>query len=301
MNLKTIIWCSYHDDNFINEYKLNELDQNIYKLYNVNSFEQPNLNKYFSEFTTVYNVYKNNIKSDIIGFCHYRRYFDLSTINFEDIYNKNEIYGVEEHSGGYGLDHENKEWPFCPKHGKIVYNTFLKFLEKNNVPLKESYEYYYHNLFSQFGHCLYLLRYDTFYYLADIFFKYLNTYIFPNFINDYNVIYSNENPDRNFGYTIEQLLGFLIRNNNYNNSIIKCNISNHIYAYKLKSGDTKEINYIKNLYISNLKTGFKKFYIITNNINVNDWELLNEKYYYLYIEFIKYENEIKDKNYIMLN
>ena len=301
MDLKITIWCSYHDNNLINEYKLNELNTNIYKLYNTTLFEQHNLNKYFSEFTTMYNVWKNNIKSDVIGFCHYRRYFDLSTINFEDIYNNNEIYGIDEHSGGYTLNNENKEWPFCSNYENIIYNTFLHFLKEYNVPLKQSYEYYYNNFFYQFGCGLYLLKYDTFYYLANIFFNYLNTIIFPNFINDYNVIYNKESPNRNFGYVIEQLFGFLIRNNNYNNSIIKSNKINHTYAYKLKTGNIKEIEYIKNLYITNLKTGFKKFYIISNNINVKDWELLNNDYFYNYIKIIKYENEIENKNYIILS
>ena len=131
-------------------------------------------------------------------------------------------------------------------------------------------------------------------------FSYLNEILFPNFINDYNVIYNKEKPNRNFSYALEQLFGFLIRNNNYNNSIIKYNKINHIYAYELKTGDLEEFYYIKNLYNSNLKTGFKKFYIITNNIIVNDWQLLNEKYYFYHIEIINSFDKINTNNYIIL-
>jgi len=299
-NMKITIWCSYHNNEQIQDYKLNELNQNIYKLYDTTSFSDPNFNKYFSEFTTMYNVWKNNIKSDVIGFCHYRRFFDLSTVNFNEIYNKNEIYGIDELSGGYGLDNKNKEWPFCREYSNIVYDTFLDFLKEKNVPLKKSYEYYKTNLFCIYGGGCYLLRYDTFYYLADVLFNYLNEILFKNFINDHNVIYNNQRPDRTVGYIMEQLFGFLIRNNNYNNSVIKSNIINHAFTYILKTGDLKEIDYLKKLYISNIKIGFKKFYVVTNNIVVNNWNLLDQMYLFNYIKIVNSLNDIKDDNFIIL-
>lgn len=90
------IWCSYHNDNLIQEYKLDELS-NDYELFNTNNLHISNeninhLNKYLNEYCTLYYVWKNNIKSDIIGFCHYRRKFNV--IDFNRI-NNNEIQAYE--------------------------------------------------------------------------------------------------------------------------------------------------------------------------------------------------------------
>ena len=87
------IWCSYHDDKLISEYNLNLLDKNIYELFNTNnlSISKENinyLNKYFNEYCTLYYVWKNQIKSDIVGFCHYRRTYkniDINRINNNEI------------------------------------------------------------------------------------------------------------------------------------------------------------------------------------------------------------------------
>lgn len=75
-NLK--IWCTYHDDKQIEEHKLQNTD--IIRLYNVNdnNIEGQHinyLNKFYSEIVTLYYVWENQIQSDLVGFCHYRRHF----------------------------------------------------------------------------------------------------------------------------------------------------------------------------------------------------------------------------------
>lgn len=72
------IWITYHDDKQIEEFGLKE--DEIFRLFKGNGLavegENINyLNKFYSEMTTMYWVWKNRIRSKVIGFCHYRRIF----------------------------------------------------------------------------------------------------------------------------------------------------------------------------------------------------------------------------------
>ena len=73
-----VIWLTYHDDKQIQEYALKETDNiHLFKGNDV-SMEGENinhLNRFYSELTTMYYVWKNKMESKRIGFCHYRRYF----------------------------------------------------------------------------------------------------------------------------------------------------------------------------------------------------------------------------------
>lgn len=86
MKNKTVkIYCVYHDKKLVKKHKLNTLDKTLYSLYytkdnHPNSFD--NIQQYICEFTAQYYVLKNNIKSDYVGFCHYRRVLNLDIDNF---------------------------------------------------------------------------------------------------------------------------------------------------------------------------------------------------------------------------
>lgn len=71
------IYCIYYDKSHIIDYNLQETD--IIKLFNTKKkIKQDNINylsKFFCELSAYYYVWKNNIKSDYVGFCHYRRNF----------------------------------------------------------------------------------------------------------------------------------------------------------------------------------------------------------------------------------
>ena len=72
------IWLTYHDDAQIEQYDLKEDD--TIRLFKGNNMEVEgeninHLNKFYSEMTTMYWVWKNNIRSKHVGFCHYRRRF----------------------------------------------------------------------------------------------------------------------------------------------------------------------------------------------------------------------------------
>ena len=82
------LWCTYHNNNIPKEYNLYETDN--FKLFNDDDYSltEDNINylhDYLGDIVTYYYVWKNNKKSYIIGFCHYRRHFN--TINYEQILN----------------------------------------------------------------------------------------------------------------------------------------------------------------------------------------------------------------------
>ena len=71
-------WITYHDDKQIKEYRLIESD--IIRLFKGNKEDVDGdninyLNKFYSEIGTFYYVWKNNLRSQTIGFGHYRRQF----------------------------------------------------------------------------------------------------------------------------------------------------------------------------------------------------------------------------------
>ena len=89
-NKDITIWCTYHDKEQLNEYNL--YNTNIIKLFYTNDFELKEdninyLNPYLSELVTYYYIWKNQIKSDYIGLCHYRRFF--KGINYDLIDDNN--------------------------------------------------------------------------------------------------------------------------------------------------------------------------------------------------------------------
>lgn len=71
------IWRTYHDDSQLVDYSLKE--EGAIKLFKGNALVEGeninHLNQFYSEMTTMYWVWKNNIISEKVGFCHYRRVF----------------------------------------------------------------------------------------------------------------------------------------------------------------------------------------------------------------------------------
>lgn len=72
------IWCTYHNENIPKEYNL--YNTNNIQLFNDDdrTLSEDNINylhDYLGEMTTYYYVWKNQIKTDYVGFCQYKRHF----------------------------------------------------------------------------------------------------------------------------------------------------------------------------------------------------------------------------------
>lgn len=73
--MKTTIWTTYHRDELVEEYGLAEdATHRLFATHHTPEGENVNfLNPCWSELTTMFYVWKNQIKSDVVGFEHYRR------------------------------------------------------------------------------------------------------------------------------------------------------------------------------------------------------------------------------------
>lgn len=73
------VWISYHKDEFIKDYGLVEDDHHkLFATHKPADGENINiLNPVYSEMVTMWYVWKNNIKSDYVGFEHYRRHLKV--------------------------------------------------------------------------------------------------------------------------------------------------------------------------------------------------------------------------------
>ena len=82
------IYCIYYDQKQLDDYNIKET--NILKLFNTNddlSLDNINhLSRYFCELCCYYYIWKNQIKSDYIGFCHYRRFYHKIYLDYIDDY-----------------------------------------------------------------------------------------------------------------------------------------------------------------------------------------------------------------------
>ena len=95
-----MIWCTYHDNSQIAEYDLKDDESKHFKIFNGaekhDGYDIYYANKYINEFCTQYYVWKNNIKSDIVGFCHYRRQHFMTNEILNEI-NNNKYYAFEKY------------------------------------------------------------------------------------------------------------------------------------------------------------------------------------------------------------
>ena len=108
--------------------------------------------------------------------------------------------------------------------------------------------------------------------------------VFEKFSNRY---------ERHIAYALEQIRGFLLCNIDYKNSKVEHHIKNKNYIYTLNVGDENEIRYVQKLYKSKLKEGINRFYVVKNDIHVENFYDLDFLYFYNFVEIVNNVNEIE--------
>jgi len=124
--MSTKIYCIYSNDNQIEEYNLKETD--TLKLFNANDLNIKgdninNLNNFFGEGCAYYYIWKNQIKSDLVGFCHYRRHFNKIYYNYID---NNHVQSFHTSFAGFGDFENNKSNKLLYEYLRIYYNDLYK-------------------------------------------------------------------------------------------------------------------------------------------------------------------------------
>lgn len=182
---ETTIWITFHQTELIERYNLKE--DETFKLFkgnnlNIKGENINHLNPFYSELTTLYWVYRNNIRSKYVGFCHYRRQFtqivafeptvcqvyqitSFQSSLFEQYklaHNYNDLYDI--------IDILN-EW-----YGKENNYSKYLFLGKTFIPF-----------------CSFIMHYDDFIKLCDFLFPILFAYDKKNNLN--------MNPDNYWKYS----------------------------------------------------------------------------------------------------
>jgi hypothetical protein len=275
----TTIWCSYHDQNLLNEYNLKDT-KNI-KLFwtndkwNIDGESINDLNKTLSEIVTFYYVWKNQIKSDYVGFCHYRRFFS------------NVDYGRLSDNHIQSYEYTNSTIYYYPckimseYHLDIayIYENFFNFmLEKYNIDLRKHY-----NSMNIHTRLSYIMTWNVFNKVCEFMFGFLDYLCEPDNINWKNyddhlklislvVKIKDEHyihhQNRAIAVMMELLTGIFIElmyevdTYNTNNKIIMYDVDNvtifKLYKLNVKTGITQIIN--KNVELARSFTEYDKTY-----------------------------------------
>lgn len=179
MNINDLtIWCSYHDSKLIYEYNLDYVPTYI-KLFNTNylTLKEDNinyLNKQFCEVCTLYYVWKNNLYSKYIGFCHYRRFFNCITENMDAEY----VYYMQLYDNVKSHMH-TKDWVWDLLPELFEYLRQLNIFDEISL-----YKVFYDNNFKIYlpWKISFILPWDKFIKLCEIYFGFLE-YILGDYKN----------------------------------------------------------------------------------------------------------------------
>lgn len=309
------IWCTYHDKQQLIDYNLYDTD--ILKLFYTNNLslncDNINiLNNCLCELVTYYYVWKNQLKTDYIGFCHYRRHFNDIHYEYIDdehvqVYeNNNSLENLNITLYTFGdclfekhLVKSNSEY--------LVYSLYKKYVsEKYNYNDIESYNNYL-NFYGISCRISFIMTYKIFEKFCDHIFgflDYLGNYFKLNwkteigmenlYKNIFKPYKSKQVNDNILAVLLEVIGGYYL------------NICYHTCDFKEDHKDIliyniEDPNKFYKMYKLNIKTGIKKI------INISNYDSSLINYYFmqnaLYIkpnETDIFLNEYKDKNIIRL-
>lgn len=287
MNINQIqMWCTYHNPQILIDYNLQETEN--FKLFNTDDFtlKEDNINylhDYLGELTTYYYVWKNQLKSDYVGFCQYRRHWISIYLN-----------ELEKHGIYAYMNWQSKEPIYkreCGYHNILndfyTINLINYMYHKYNIDIRnylfeqENRNIAYHNML--------IYRWDVFEDVCDFAFGFLDYLSCGKWKNTNNIIFlsklyhfkhDNENEysgdyywERALSVLFEIIIGIYV-NIKYT---VPCHIEHMYYIYL----DEKTINNFEEFdrwYKMNIKTGVVHFYVNDNIRKILDDNKLNYMY-----------------------
>ena len=299
------IWTSYHIKDIPERYNLKESD--VIKLFCTTDLTLQNdninyLNKYLGELCTMYYVWKNQIKSDYVGFQHYRMLFKNIETSKDILLNNGWCGDVIQFFNNGGLQTH------------ILYQSIQYLSNKLNIKTSEIINIMQSNIICFDGN-VFMCKWHIFEDLCETIFGFFN-YLFPNqswknkntlyayitdlhllFVNNKNIIrdhwyWAQDSYDWNPRYMIYFMEYFIPLYLN-----IKYNI--HIYD-KEKYFDTNVID--NNNIIFEWKTKvilcdfeyknisieqFKKWYELNNCTGINCFYIINYKQSDVYKNYVE--------------
>lgn len=312
------IWCTYHKSDIIKEYNLYET--NNFKLFYNDNFDliEDNINylhDYLAELGTYYYVWKNNLKTDIVGFCSYSKHFKCIDYNLINTLGFQSYWPMYIDSNDLLQDYimnKNAQFHF------MYYNLILYLNYKYHINFF-NYMLSHKNMFLSF-HNAYLFTWNTFCDICDFVFGYLN-FLFPNEMWKLKTnldllvkIKGNINLDEVyckkcwcgrdiavfFEYIIGIYLGIKYVNdlpNNYNNYI-----SYYTPSYFIVCNDYIDSIDKLNIWIKqNLKSGIIHYVIYSSLQNISIAYDLHLNDYIIILDICNTENQLNEKLHQLYN
>ena len=274
------IWCTYHDNKLIDEYNLNYIPSYI-KLFNTSDLNMTDnninyLGPHLCEVCTLYYVWKNQIYSKYVGFCHYRRFYeDLGKYNIEK-------YGIHYYYCHHLILKIDEEYYF----DNIKYLIYEYLYNLNMFDESLLYDAFYNE--REIWGCWkisFISTWEIFNKICNIFFGFLE-YVLNDFTDKINYIDSW----RQWAWFSEFIL-CIITSLIYKNEKILWDkdIVNNYYSYNLILENNNDLNKILKWSCKNNRACAKITIISDNNDLINK---INTDYK----EYLFASNSINEKN-----
>ena len=316
------LWCTYHREDIPEEYNLYETN-NFKLFYNDNfNLEEDNINylhDYLCDIGTYYYVWKNNLKSDIVGFCQYSKHFnhiDYDLINKFGVYTSCFAY----QDASQYLD-KNNNCNICTANDYLKRNLIYYFKDKYDINLFDYYNN--HKYIYESWHNMYFFKWENFCDVCDYIFGYLD-YIFTNGkwkiksnldfimktkIGDKGEIFSKSAFPKGFSIFFEWAIGLYVgikhglNDTNYYLNKFNRNNNNRDFYFITCKNIIDNIDDFKYWLRQNMKSAIDHYVIKSNTLTNDDiTKVINSDLYNFHIcynddEYINKKNDFICSNY----
>ena len=325
------IYCVYHRDNIPDEYNLYESDH--FKLFNDDdlTLQKDNINylhNYLGQLTAYYYFWKNNLKSDIIGICHYSKH-----LKFID-YKRLKTFGIDIYAGSYIDSYELLYEKFIKNYNFVSTSLMLYLLNKYNINIFDYLKNHQKIFYS--WHRIYVFKWDVFCDVCDFIFGFLE-FMLPNGLweDTKNIdmlsrlcnhpleedeLYSDKawferNIDIYFEFIMGLYIGIYLTEKYHNKYYTKCSDIHNDKLFISLNDCIDNIDILKKWIKQNMKTGVSNYiiksnldkeYILNDIYNGLDKRTLNDDVYKLIVcntdeEFNSILQEFESNNYNNIN